>query len=84
MKFPFVTRKKYEKEKQNNVIINKERLALSNKNKQLQEQLKEYEKQITFLEETIETFEKTKTQKVAKTKSKTTTTTKKSKKKEEK
>ena len=82
MKFPFVTRKKYEKEKQNNVIINKERLALSNKNKQLQEQLKECEKQITFLEEIIETFEKTKTQKVAKTKSKTTT--KKSKKKEEK
>ena len=86
MKIPFVTRKKYEKEKQNNIILNKERLNLSNKNKQLQEQLKEYEKQIAFLEETIDVFEKSKTQKVTKTKAKTTTksTTKKTKKKEEK
>lgn len=72
MKFPFVTRKKYEILKENNRIINDERLRLVKDNNAKQNEIKKLREENALMQEQLETFKTEKIEKVSKTRKKKT------------
>lgn len=68
MRFPFVSRKKYETEKENCKIVNALREEVCNKNIELQKKVKELNEYINSLELQICSYNSLKTEKTKTTK----------------
>lgn len=66
MKLPFVTRKKYEIEKQNCKLLNDERVSLSRKNKELQLEIKKLKADLGLMEEEVSALKIKKTRNTTK------------------